>query len=262
MFAGKALSGSMYEIIDALMPITYLSPIFGAQFPAIVGVLQIFLRGGSIANFLLSPIIYSHYGLKAALWTGSLVGCTAIPLFLLARYLEVGHLRFPARSTPPHTTSAAASSQSPDTAHSSNLSLSALCPPEGYSSTYYLYLWSGALMYGAIVPLWFFGSKYLQDHFQLSTSQADSMLTLPEGAVVVLGIPIGMILSPSPPALPPTLHTKLALLTASMAITTVAYAFLYVLGEACQANSTSSEGGSLVCVLGAWGCVAGVGVGF
>jgi hypothetical protein len=93
MFFGKGLSGSMYEIIDAVMPITYIGPMYKADFQIVIGVVQIFIRLGSVVNFIVSPIAYAKYGLVPAIWIASLVGVSSILLLFTARTLETS---FPA----------------------------------------------------------------------------------------------------------------------------------------------------------------------
>jgi hypothetical protein len=93
MFFGKGLSGSMYEIIDAVMPISYIGPMYKADFQIVIGVVQIFIRLGSVVNFIVSPIAYAKYGLVPAIWIASLVGVSSILLLFTARTLETS---FPA----------------------------------------------------------------------------------------------------------------------------------------------------------------------
>jgi MFS family permease len=88
MFLGKGISGSMYEIVDAVMPIIYLSALFKEDFLLVVGFCQIFLRLGSVCNFILSPYIFNNYGLISAIWVASFVGCFSIVLLLFGRYIE------------------------------------------------------------------------------------------------------------------------------------------------------------------------------
>lgn len=228
MFIGKAITGSMYEIIDALMPIIYLSPIFKQEFPLVVGSLQIFLRSGSIVNFVLSPMIYAHYGLKAAFWVSTAIGCTAIPCFLAARYIEVGSLSM----TEPVAIEAAADEEKGDASGHIPSESSGCCsmadsfPPAGFGALFYLYMVTGAFLYGGIVPFWFFGSKYLQDSLLITVASADRILAIPELMVVVVGIPMGFALS----YCHWSMRTKLSLMTAVMGLMTASYVCLLAVG--------------------------------
>jgi hypothetical protein len=90
MFIGKALSGSMYEIVDAVMPISYMAPLYKGDFQIVVGFCQVFIRLGSVVNFIVSPVAYAQYGLLTALWIASLIGIFSILLLVMARSLETG----------------------------------------------------------------------------------------------------------------------------------------------------------------------------
>lgn len=89
MFFGKALSGSMYEILDALMPILYLGTLYREDFQLVVGFMQMFIRMGSVVNFIVTPFLYRRYGLNVAMWVASLVGMSGLLLFLMARFIEL-----------------------------------------------------------------------------------------------------------------------------------------------------------------------------
>jgi hypothetical protein len=93
MYLGKGLSGSMYEIIDAVMPIVYLSTLFHSNDQIVVfGFLQVLVRLGSVVNFIVSPYIYKNYGLLSAIWIGSCVGVASIVFLFLSRYMETNYL--------------------------------------------------------------------------------------------------------------------------------------------------------------------------
>lgn len=65
---GRSIAGFMYDIIDSL-PLVVLQPLFeNNQFGLVIGLLNGFLRLGSVANFMLSPLMYKNYGVKNALW--------------------------------------------------------------------------------------------------------------------------------------------------------------------------------------------------
>ncbi len=332
MFLGKALSGSMYEIIDAVMPIIYMGPMFKQDFQLVVGLAQIFIRLGSVINFIVSPYVYSHYSLLTAIWVASIVGCGAITLFAASRYIECelllpetlssyitsdkttdiesmsrsqsgslsgdinvnddneglelvtvtgentyniiqteqerrnwssmsssisqsideteqsGNRHGMAGITIPNDESADKSSDSlhrpvsprktakrsllnnnkqhdyvaisltdesthvpenhlpsnnhhvsPGPSSTSNMTWFAyfleLTQFHQFSARYYFYVLAGSFLYGSIVPFWFFGSKYLQDSFFYNIETADSIMTLPEGLVVLTGFPFGLIIS-------------------------------------------------------------------
>lgn len=44
-----------------------------------------------------------------------------------------------------------------------------------------------------MVPFWFIGSKHLQQHFNMSISTADAVMLIPEGSILVLALPVGLL---------------------------------------------------------------------
>ena len=76
----------MYEIIDSV-PIVVLVPLFQSQWGLVVGLLNGFLRLGSVMNFVITPIIYKARGVKDALWFATAVASSTI-LFAGAIFLS------------------------------------------------------------------------------------------------------------------------------------------------------------------------------
>ena len=75
------------------MPIAYLGPMFlGGDFQIVVGFLQIFIRMGSVVNFIVSPYLYLHYNLQIAFWVAAVIGMLSVPFFLLSRQIEFEYL--------------------------------------------------------------------------------------------------------------------------------------------------------------------------
>ena len=66
MACGRALAGCQYEVIDSL-PILILYPLFESDWSTVVGILNGFLRLGSVVNFLLSPVLYRSGGILSAI---------------------------------------------------------------------------------------------------------------------------------------------------------------------------------------------------
>ena len=219
VFLSRGLSGSVYEIIDALLPITYLGPLFQNEFQIVVGFMQVFIRFGSVANFIISPLLYREFGLTLAFWVAALVGSSSIPLLLGAMIIEKQYrehlgidqfkeLEMKKAQELEMTTldeeNEAASLMSQDhplelksppnkNAPSVFESITSLLPLHRLPLEYYLWLLSGSLTYGAIVPFWFIGSKYLQDYYSQTVMLADTLMTIPEGMVVMLGFPLALL---------------------------------------------------------------------
>mmetsp|Transcript_12175 Transcript_12175/g.27169 ORF Transcript_12175/g.27169 Transcript_12175/m.27169 type:complete len:183 (-) Transcript_12175:88-636(-) len=72
-YLGRFLCGSTYEIIDTV-PIIILGPMFKKNWGLIVGMMNGFLRLGTVLTFALSPLLYREYGVMCALWAGAIVG--------------------------------------------------------------------------------------------------------------------------------------------------------------------------------------------
>jgi MFS family permease len=224
VFLARGLSGSVYEIIDALLPITYLGPLFQNEFQIVVGFMQVFIRFGSVANFIISPLLYREFGLTSAFWVAALVGCSSIPLLLGAMNIEKQYIEYlgidPVKELdlkkthefemtaldeenetsslvlpdrPKSSTTLMTSSNSSRTSPSVFESFASLLPLHRLPLEYYLWLLSGSLTYGAIVPFWFIGSKYLQDYYSQTVIFADTLMTIPEGMVVLLGFPLALL---------------------------------------------------------------------
>lgn len=100
IFIGKFLSGSMYEVIDCVMAVTYLTPIFQEDYQVIIAIQQFFVRLGSVINFFLSPWLYEKYGLNVTIWVSSIIGASSIVIFLLAWYMEKTCLQLPSNDNP------------------------------------------------------------------------------------------------------------------------------------------------------------------
>eukprot|EP00957_Ditylum_brightwellii_P159290 12125089-Ditylum_brightwellii.AAC.1 len=58
---------------------------------------------------------------------------------------------------------------------------------------FWLYSFVGMTMYASVVPFWFYGSAYLQRSRGLSLKSADALMVLPEGAIIILSTPVGIL---------------------------------------------------------------------
>jgi MFS family permease len=74
---GRAIAGFMYEIIDS-MPFLLCTPYFTSDWGLVVGLLNGFLRLGSVMNFVISPFVYKSNGVKAALWLATVIFSSSI----------------------------------------------------------------------------------------------------------------------------------------------------------------------------------------
>jgi MFS family permease len=74
---GRSIAGFMYEIIDS-MPFLLCAPHFTSEWGLVVGLLNGFLRLGSVMNFVISPLIYKSNGVKAALWLATFIFSSSV----------------------------------------------------------------------------------------------------------------------------------------------------------------------------------------
>jgi hypothetical protein len=65
------------------MPFLLCTPHFTSEWGLVVGLLNGFLRLGSVMNFVISPLVYKSNGVKAALWLATLIFSSSI-LFSIA----------------------------------------------------------------------------------------------------------------------------------------------------------------------------------
>jgi hypothetical protein len=322
MLCGKALSGSMYEILDALMPILYLGALYKDDFQLVVGFMQIFIRLGSVVNFFVTPRLYAMYGLNIALWVASIVGMSGLVLFVMARYIEVNWYKTHPDYKSPSTSGESMSSHGGSTNEMSSNSnthnststhdrlplddevLEKTASPftietedhdddevtqdheqsqkmaelynertstanehssssptdrepltknitvfqrlydgfmnmtqfDKFDAKFYFYFSAGSLLYGAVVPFWFFGSKYLQENFNFSVERADSLVSIPELCMVFVGFPLGLTVT----RYKWSYQTRLHVVCGAMFCIFLAFCILLVAGV--QKNSHQASG--------------------
>jgi len=87
-----------------------------------------------------------------------------------------------------------ATATSPWMQHTYMATLLRYYPLHEYSFMLYYYLLAAIFVYGAMVPFWFVGSKFLQVNYVLSVGTADSYMQLPEGMMVVVSPLLGRYL--------------------------------------------------------------------
>ena len=354
----------MYEIIDS-MPLVIVGPLFSSQWGLVVGLLNGFLRLGSVVNFIMSPIIYKLKGIKVALWFATAAAtCTILFAFLIcicsdmdqressnsnvynqldvfkdseADDIDSGPVieapvkalqnigeqtivileRVQYKSDPLVPLSGMDEknaivdngygnimNQSPSISFDSpqhisyenisgdsktvidanvgdqgdampglddysvhvdeenlirrktspasvNFSIATCChkiagamPLHMFGYQYYMFLCTGAFLYGAMVPFWFLGSKFLQDSYSLSVSHADALMLFPEGMIAVVSVPTGLLLDRHDVST----NVRLRMLSASCALLPVSYCLLangFHVDKALLSNRSQPFGSSI-----------------
>jgi hypothetical protein len=132
-----------------------------------------------------------------AIWVVAIVASTSIPVAIAVYYLEIK------LSTLYASLQSDANSNQSELETKSNEQTAIIekercekmraSPFSHLSNIYYLYFFTGMTLYGAMVPFWFAGSQFLQEYYGLSVLQADSLLLIPEGSIILLSIPLGYI---------------------------------------------------------------------
>jgi MFS family permease len=167
MFAGRFLSGAMYEVID-MIPIVILGPLFGDGWGAMVGGVNAFLRLGSALNFIVSPLVYREAGLPAAVYTSFAFSLIMVVFGLLARrtYASILSDRRLLKQQQQHGMDMdqvdGNEEEEEEEEEEEDTCTGCSFPLSKFSRVYYLYAGSGFFLYGAMVPFWFVGSKFLQ----------------------------------------------------------------------------------------------------
>ena len=98
MIMGRSIVGINYEAIDSL-PVLIAAPLFKKDWAKLVGILNGFLRLGSVANFLLSPYLYHVGGIELAFSVASAVGILSLPFSIVIKRLEKYSFMYPLNTT-------------------------------------------------------------------------------------------------------------------------------------------------------------------
>jgi MFS family permease len=241
MLIGRGLAGTMYEVIDALMPMVYLSKQFKSEWSITIGILTLLMRSGSIFNFILTPIILEQLSLVAALWVAAGVSCIGCIAMIIAWLVEIQWRRsndacYEKLPTVEDVKLQAEEDQIDEATSSKEHQQHQL------SEVFWLYMLVGVFVYGLIIPFWFLGSKYLQVSYRISVSLADALIVVPEAVIMLLAIPVAFLTQPW------TLSSKMTAISCAGLSIAMTYILLVWSAEsaAARAGGTSSESAPLV----------------
>ena len=196
-----------------MLPITFVSPLFRDDWVIVIGIFNILIRLGSVSNFLISPVMYSSFGISSAFWLAAVIGCSSVFLALtaiaLAKAIKIGKseersIEYNLSPTSEHGVEMISSDKEiiketiNDVAVESEVSDSYFTrflklPYFHFSRSFYFYMLSGSLLYGSVVPFWFIGSKYLQEHLFLSVYVADALMGIPDFMIILICLPLGLV---------------------------------------------------------------------
>mmetsp|Transcript_160873 Transcript_160873/g.516295 ORF Transcript_160873/g.516295 Transcript_160873/m.516295 type:complete len:749 (-) Transcript_160873:129-2375(-) len=160
LLAGRIILGLTYEAID-VMPLPILAPHFGEEWGVMVGLFNGALRMGSVANFALSPWAYHFGGLPAALWLSGLFGISGLAAALATwRFdLKAWQGRLPGCGGSGGSENRSSGTEDVGSVGEGELPSARVgcCGALQDNVQLILYVLTGALMYSAIVPFWFYG---------------------------------------------------------------------------------------------------------
>lgn len=93
-----------------------------------------------------------------------------------------------------------------------------------FSPLFYCYLVSCMFLFGAMVPFWFIGSKFFQVNYKFDIFQADALMLLPEGCMVIISPLFGYIMD----TMKVTLPTKYVIFSLSCLFMSISYLLICV----------------------------------
>ena len=166
MYSGRMLSGMMYEVIDTL-PVIFMYPILKHRWGLASGAINAFLRLGSVATFVVCPIMYKVLGnVQRPIWLSAGMTCVGIVAAIACECLVAAVspnygqslcgnccARLSGRSYERLNVSekSASDARSPTSDVSAGPVHDALAVYRHIGPLYYWYMLSGGLMYGAMV---------------------------------------------------------------------------------------------------------------
>ena len=172
MLAGRLLAGIVYEGLDFFW-IPIVQPLVPpSRFATVSSFINAGQRAGSAVAFLLTPLLYSTAGLRVAMVVPSAVGIAIV----LPAAMALGLARRPGgRSSGDESNGDGDGGSSVQGCPQRQRRCRSSLSPRGFGARYWLLLLCAALMYAAVVPFWFVGSKLLQQTHGLSVEHADAL---------------------------------------------------------------------------------------
>ncbi len=230
MYLGRFLAGAMYELIDVI-PIILLGPLFKNDWGAMVGIMNAFLRCGSILNFVIIPLVYKASELSTALFVSAAVGTLMVVFALVARTNYVQIIQEQPEILSIHSNDEGDKRKDDDSTRHWFLRV---MPFDKFPRAWYWYTASGFFLYGGMVPFWFLGSKFLQLKYGFDILVGDAFMLLPEGLIVVLGPLVGIYLDRM------KFSTRVLLLQLGMSVSILPIAYMVLIKGSSMENQATS----------------------
>ena len=149
LYVGRFMHGTMYEIID-MLPLPLLNPLFSSKWGLICGLLNSFLRLGSVFTFFLCPILYKKYSINAPFLASAIVLLSGILFGVLAVGLNHIEMRKQNQTFPKADELVYTDSWSKNIVIFGSNYFKIL---RGLPMQYYYYLMTGGMLYGSMVSL-------------------------------------------------------------------------------------------------------------
>ena len=137
----------MYELID-MLPLPLLNPLFSSKWGLICGLLNSFLRLGSVFTFFLCPILYQKYSINAPFLASAFVLLSGILFGVLAVWLNHIQMKKLNQTFP----------QADQLIYTDSWSKNVMIFCKNYlkilrelPKQYYYYLMTGGMLYGSMV---------------------------------------------------------------------------------------------------------------
>eukprot|EP00928_Gymnodinium_smaydae_P043005 TRINITY_DN28906_c0_g2_i1.p1 TRINITY_DN28906_c0_g2~~TRINITY_DN28906_c0_g2_i1.p1 ORF type:complete len:442 (+),score=33.65 TRINITY_DN28906_c0_g2_i1:167-1492(+) len=180
LLGGRVALGICYEAIDVL-PLAILAPLFSDCWAFMGGLFNAFLRMGSVLNFVVSPIVYKHSGIEAALTVSCLMGISGLAVAIVAFNVDASLKSRRVRSCEHASQKAESPCARGERKKGSGM------------QTFRMYIVLGAFMYASLVPFWFYGGGYIQHKWGYGLAAADALMLYPEGGMVILSPVLGIL---------------------------------------------------------------------
>ncbi|KAL3919459.1 MAG: hypothetical protein SGPRY_005624 [Prymnesium sp.] len=186
LLCGRALMGLAYEAVD-LLPIGFMAPRFETSWSTLVGILNGVNR-----------LAHSNRtgGLRLALLIPSVVGASGLLSALVAWRIDRSDKR--ARSESQEPTVAPMSLTRHSLSHIPYLFWLYVIGGEEFQTpvpTYPAHPFAlSQARVSMVVPFWFIGAKHLQVKFGMSLAASDALLLFPEGMIMIVAPPFGLLI--------------------------------------------------------------------
>mmetsp|Transcript_13678 Transcript_13678/g.44998 ORF Transcript_13678/g.44998 Transcript_13678/m.44998 type:complete len:454 (-) Transcript_13678:91-1452(-) len=207
MLAGRIMAGAVYEAMD-MLPLPFLAPLVTRHWATVCGLINGTVRLGSVMSFVVTPAVATSVSLKASMLLACGVGSSSC-VFAVLGIAAAGQLRVAfglkrgSREDQDGTQGleleGSAKLTSADDGDGAELRSARsiarwmLSRVANLGRVFGLFSLFGVCVYSAVVPFWFVGGSVLQNAYGLELEVADRLMALPEGCIMLLSTPVGVL---------------------------------------------------------------------